>query len=73
MEENRLSHETHEIHSEKVRRMMGSIPSPLVRWGMFIIIALSVALIASLCLLPYPYSHGESILRHVIDLYVCDR
>ena len=55
-----------ELRSEKVRRLLGEIPPSLTRWGIVVIVAVSAALAAALCLLPYPYSGGETILRHIL-------
>lgn len=59
-------HEKIELRSEKVRKLIGEIPPSLVRWGTAIIVIVFIALLAAVCLLPYPYSNGESILRHFI-------
>lgn len=42
-------------------------PSISGRWGTAIITIVFIALLAAVCLLPYPYSNGESILRHFIE------
>lgn len=55
-----------ELRSEKVRKLIGEIPPSLVRWGTAIIAIVFIALLAAVCLLPYPYSNGESILRHFL-------
>jgi hypothetical protein len=60
------THDKIELRSEKVRQLIGEIPPSLVRWGIAIIAIVFIALIAAVCLLPYPYSNGESILRHLI-------
>ena len=62
----KYSHDNIELRSEKVRELLGEIPSSLVRWGTAIIAIVFIALVAAVCLLPYPYSKGESILRHFI-------
>jgi hypothetical protein len=62
----KTTHDKIEIRSEKVRQFIGEIPPSLVRWGIAIIVIIFIALIAAVCLLPYPYSHGESILQHII-------
>ena len=54
------------MRSQKVRELLGEIPPALVRWGTIIIAVIFLALIAAVCLLPYPYSDGESIIRHII-------
>lgn len=54
-----------ELRSEKVRKLLGEIPPSLVRWGLVIMFAIFVALLAVVCLLPYPYSNGESIIEHL--------
>lgn len=58
---------TIELRSKKVRKLIGEIPPSLVRWGTAIIAIVFIALLAAVCLLPYPYSNGESILRHFIE------
>lgn len=55
-----------ELRSEKVRKLIGEIPPSLVRYGIAIITIIFIALVAAVCLLPYPYSTGESILKHFI-------
>ncbi|MFG6428165.1 hypothetical protein EEL34_12980 [Muribaculaceae bacterium Isolate-039 (Harlan)] len=66
MEADKTTHDKIELRSEKVRQLIGEIPPSLVRWGIAIIAIVFIALIAAVCLLPYPYSNGESILRHFI-------
>lgn len=56
-----------ELRSEKVRRLIDDIPPVLVRWGIAIIGVITAALLLAVCLLPYPYSGGESIIRHLLD------
>lgn len=68
MQNDREHREEIELRSEKVRQMIGDIPRPLVRWGIAVIVIVFLALTAALCLLPYPYSDGESILRHTLRL-----
>lgn len=53
-----------ELRSEKVRKLLGEIPSALVRWGSVILVALFLILLLMVCFMPYPYSKGESILLH---------
>ncbi len=55
-----------ELRSEKVRNLLGEIPSSLIRWGTVIIIAIFLILLLVVCFMPYPYSNGESILQHII-------
>ena len=59
-------HDNIELRSDKVRELLGEIPPSLVRWGTAIIAIVFIGLVAAVCLLPYPYSNGESILRHFI-------
>lgn len=56
-----------EIRSEKARKLIGDIPPSLTYWGIIILSAVFVALAAVVCLVPYPYSNGESILRHLME------
>lgn len=66
MDNSNNTQEKIELRSEKVRKLIGEIPPSLVRWGTAIIAIVFLALLAAVCLLPYPYSNGESILRHFI-------
>lgn len=66
METNKTINDKIELRSEKVRQLIGEIPPSLVRWGIAIIAIVFIALIAAVCLLPYPYSNGESILKHFL-------
>ena len=66
MDKSSNTHDNIELRSEKVRKLIGEIPLSLVRWGTAIIAIVFIALLAAVCLLPYPYSNGESILRHFI-------
>lgn len=67
METSNINHDKIELRSEKVRKLIGEIPPSLVRWGTAIIAIVFIALLAAVCLLPYPYSNGESILQHLIN------
>lgn len=55
-----------ELHSEKVRNLLEATPPSFVRWGTIIIVAIFFALFLVVCLMPYPYSKGESILLHIL-------
>ena len=54
-----------ELHSEKVRNLLGEIPPALVRWGTVIIVAIFLILFVVVCFVPYPHSQGESIFQHL--------
>lgn len=56
-----------ELRSERVRKLIGEFPSALVRCGIAILIMIFLALLAGFCLLPFPYSHGESIIQHILS------
>ena len=55
-----------ELRSEKVRNLLGEIPSSLIRWGTVIIITILLILLLVVCFMTFPYSNGESILQHII-------
>lgn len=59
------THDRIELRSEKVRKILGDIPPSLIRWGTVILTVVFLGLLAIVCLLPYPYSDGESILQHL--------
>lgn len=54
-----------ELHSVKVRNLLGEIPPALVRWGTVIIVAIFLILLLVVCFVPYPHSQGESIFQHL--------
>lgn len=70
MKEDNSSNEKIELRSEKVRKFIGEIPQSLVRAGMIVMTICFIGLIAALCMLPYPYSNGESIIWHLIEKYL---
>lgn len=54
-----------ELRSEKVRELLGEVPPALVRWGIVLIVAIFLILLLAVCFMPYPYSHGETIIQHI--------
>lgn len=49
MEENEKEHDMSlEDRSEKVRELLGEIPKSLVRWGIAIIVTISIAIVTAL-------------------------
>ncbi|WMI96697.1 hypothetical protein [Bacteroides fragilis] len=54
-----------ELRSEKVRNIIGTIPSALVHWGIAVITIILVILILVVFLVPYPYGVGETIFQHM--------
>lgn len=67
MNDKRNGDDNERLRSEKVRNLLGEIPSSLTLWGTVIIVLILVTLAAVVCLMPYPYSDGESILRHMLQ------
>lgn len=55
-----------ELRSEKVRTLLGEIPSSLVRWATVVIAVIFLVLLLVVCFMPYPYSSGESIMTHIL-------
>lgn len=68
MSDNKINKENIELRSEKVRNLLGEIPPSLVRWSTVIITVIFLAVLATVSLIPYPYSNGESILRHIFGI-----
>ena len=66
MREKGASEKEEELRSEKVRRLLGEMPRSLTKWGIVIIAVILAALAAVVCLMPYPYSGGESIISHML-------
>ena len=55
-----------DLHSDKVRKLLGEMPKFLLIYGIAVTAIVCIGLIAAVCLLPYPYSDGESILTHLL-------
>ncbi len=64
---NKDNHDRIELRSEKVRNIIGAVPPALVRWGIAIITLILLLLVAAVCLLPYPYGGGKTILQYLIS------
>lgn len=43
-----------EARSAKVRKLLGEIPPSLMRWSTLVMAVVFAALLAAVCLLPYP-------------------
>lgn len=56
-----------ELRSEKVRNIIGTIPTALVRWSFVIITIILVMLMLVVFLVPYPYGAGETIFQHLFS------
>lgn len=55
-----------ELRSEKPPRSIGAIPRNLTVWSLAVTLLFFAAIILAVSLIPYPYSHGESILQHLL-------
>ncbi len=58
-----------ELRSEKVRRLIGAIPSPLTRWATAVNIIIILGIVLALLLVQYPDGSGETILRHLTQFF----
>lgn len=56
-----------ELRSEKVRNIIGTIPSALVRCGIAVITIIFITLMFVIFLVPYPYGEGETIFQHLFN------
>ena len=54
------------LRSEKARKLIGDIPASVVNWSIALTILFFVLLLLAVCFIPYPYSDGESIIRHIL-------
>lgn len=57
-----------ELRDDDFSRRIGEVPASLVKWGYVVIATVVLLLLLALCLVTYPYSHGESLLRHFLLL-----
>ena len=62
---NDKSYDQIEIRSEKVRNIIGTIPSTLVYWSIAIIVIIVIVFFVIGFLVPYPYGGGEVIFQHL--------
>ena len=53
--------------SEKVRNLLGEIPSSFVRWGTAIIAIIFLMLMVFFFFIPYPDSNGKSIIFQILE------
>ena len=54
-------------HSEKVRKILGTMPPGVIRWGSAVLCVVFIALISAVMCVDYPYGDGESIFRHIFN------
>lgn len=54
-----------ELRSEKVRNIIGKVPSILVYWGIAVTTIILLVLISIVLFIPYPYGEGETIFQHL--------
>lgn len=65
MKNNGPTHERIELRSEKIKRIVGSMPKGVTRYGATVLVVLYLALAVALFLIPYPYGGGESLIEHI--------
>ncbi len=66
MENSKERKDNMELRSEKVRKLLGEMPTALVDWGTIALVAIVLILLIVVCFVPYPHSKGESILQHLL-------
>jgi len=59
------THDKIELRSEKVRKILGSVPNKLVRWSITVICIIFVTLIIAVMCVKFPYGNGETIFEHI--------
>lgn len=57
------------LRSKKVRRLIGDMPRALVLLGVGAIVIILLALLLAACFIPYPYSNGDTIIIHILNMY----
>lgn len=66
MTESNSTYNKIELRSEKVRNIIGTVPSTLVHWGIAVTAIIFLALMIVAFFAPYPYGEGETILQHLL-------
>lgn len=69
MKKRKCNQDRIELRSEKIRNIIGTIPTALVCWGIAIITIIFLALLLVVFCVPYPYGGGETIFWH-LKLYL---
>ena len=59
-----------ELRSSKVRHIVGTVPSALIKWNTIIVIFILLTLLIVIFFLPYPYGKGETIFQHLTTLSI---
>lgn len=59
------NHTKIELRSEKVRNIIGKVPTSLECWGIVIIIIILFILLSIILFVKYPYSNEETIFQHI--------
>jgi len=67
MNNNDTSHDRLELRSKKVRDLLGEIPSPAVRYGTIVIVAVFLLAVITLVCVPYSDNESTSILEYLIS------
>lgn len=70
MSENQKKSLDQEIHSEKMRELISNTPKLISIVGNVVIFTITVAILTVVYFVPYPYSEGESILCHIISIFI---
>jgi len=55
------------LHSQKVKKLLGEKPPILIRYGTLIGILLVIIIGIILFLIPYPNGEGESVYKHFFE------
>lgn len=58
--------DTDSLRSPRMRRLLGGIPGHLTAWLVIMSLLIFAGVALAAALIPYPHSHGESILRHLL-------
>lgn len=56
------------LHSEKVRKILGDIPPAFIRWSVAVLSIISISLIVAFCLFDNKYTDGETILHRILGI-----
>lgn len=54
-----------ELRSEKIRKIIGTVPLTLLRFNFAIVVIIVVILMLVVFYVPYPYGEDETIFHHI--------
>lgn len=62
-----LNRSTIELQSEKPRRVIGEIPTSIVRWNIMVIFLIAMLLFVAIVYCPIPYERNKTVGQYIVN------